>query len=110
MSGPPGGLGYQITASALDRARQVFDAQGQEVTAQHAQFRGEAALPDSAFGNLPQSYDYANKYQAFYKQIQDDLQRLQESLTGCGDRLGACAENYRAAEAANVFPGQPGHP
>ncbi len=98
--------GYEVEPAALELASQVFDVQGKQAEIHAGVFLGLAALPDSAFGNLPESYKLANQFQAFFQQVQTDLKALQDSLNGCSKRLTQTAKNYRVAEGDNTLPGQ----
>jgi uncharacterized protein YukE len=103
MSGLCGGGGYKVELEALDKAAAAYRRQGNAIQWHLERIRSKAALPDQAFGNLPQSKGLAAAYQAFLDQFVSDMNKLSESLTTGGDRVCRCAANYRGAESENTI-------
>lgn len=102
--------GYKVDPGALRLAGYVFEQQSQQVGAYSAKFVAAAALPDSAFGNLAESYKIANQFQDFFHHTVEDLKALKLSMAnpappyGAAERLRGTADNYEAAERANTLP------
>lgn len=95
--------GYEVTFSELNNAAAEYKAQGDAVRESLDRFRSAADLPDSAFGNLPQSKNLALQYQQFLSQVTADMTKLYETLLTGAVKLAASAANYRAAERANTI-------
>jgi hypothetical protein len=103
MSGGGSGGGYQVELEALDKAAAAYKAQGAAVERYLEEFLSKASIPDSAFGNLPQSAQLASQYRAFLDQVRSDITKLSQSLNGGGERMSASAANYRSAESASTI-------
>lgn len=90
--------GYEVTVGELAEASGTYHAEGDDVRQALARFRAAAALPDSAFGNLPQSASMASQYQEFLEHVTQDLTRMSEALLTGSAKLAGNAAAYRRAE------------
>jgi uncharacterized protein YukE len=90
--------GFEVTTSDLDQAAGEFKDQGTAILQAAQQFHSAAALPDSAFGNLPQSKTMASQYQQFFNQVCNDMIKLAEALETGTAKLALNAALYRAAD------------
>ncbi|MFN2518602.1 MAG: hypothetical protein ABR604_06085 [Jatrophihabitantaceae bacterium] len=83
---------FGVLPGELKLAGSVFDQEARHTEVHAAEYLVVAPLPDSAFGNLPESYKLANQYQSFFGHVQEDLKALQDSLSDCAKRLDLTAE------------------
>lgn len=88
--------GFTVTPSQLYRASGDFKDGGEAILAARKLFAA-AALPESAFGNLPQSKQIASQYERFVRQVGDDLAKLAEALLDGTAKLALSATLYRVA-------------
>lgn len=98
---------YDVVPGELKRAAAAFDQASRQTEVHAAEFLVVAAMPDSAFGNLSESYKMVNEYHDFFGQVQKDLKALQDGLASGAARLSEGAAIYLAAEAANCPSGLP---
>jgi len=105
--------GFEVTFSDLYGAGDEFKAQSEEVAKLRESFTSGAALPESAFGNLPSSKDIYEKYQQYYEGVTGQKEGLDALATALQDgmtKLALSAVLYRVADvlaAAHAqLPGQ----
>ncbi len=94
--------GFEVTLSDLYGAGDQFKAQAEEVLKQRETFASGAALPASAFGNLPTSSDIHAKYQEYYEGVVGQTEGLTKLATALQDgmaKLALSAVLYRVADA-----------
>jgi hypothetical protein len=97
--------GYAVVLQHLVEAAEAFRKAALTTSGVHREFTGAAAITDSAFGNLADSWKLANQVQAFLHQVDADMKTLLDSLDGASARLDQTALNYLLAEIANTLPG-----
>jgi hypothetical protein len=94
--------GFEVTLSDLYGAGDQFKAQAEEVLRLRDSFTSGAALPASAFGNLPSSSDIHEKYQQYYDGVVGQTEGLDKLATALHDgmaKLALSAVLYRVADA-----------
>jgi uncharacterized protein YukE len=90
--------GFQVTPNELDEVAEAYKAQGDAAWQALDRFQQATDLPDSAFGNLPQSKQLAAQYQEMRGQVTDDMTKLFKALLTGYANLAASAANYRTAD------------
>jgi hypothetical protein len=104
--------GFEVTYGDLYGAGDEFQAQAEEVLKLRESFTSGAALPASAFGNLPSSKDIAEKYQQYFDGVTGQKEGLTALATALHDgmaKLALSAVLYRVADAlAAAHAQQPG--
>jgi hypothetical protein len=90
--------GFVVRTSDVDSGAEQFKAQGEVALAAGKKFAMAAALPDSAFGNLPESAMIAKKYQELHTNITSDMAKLSTALLDGTAKLAATAALYRFAD------------
>ena len=95
--------GYEVTTSELDRAAGAYQTQGDAIWRALERFEHATDLPDSAFGNLPQSKQLAARYQEVRGEVTNDMTKLFKALLAGYANLTMNAANYRAAEHVNTI-------
>jgi hypothetical protein len=90
--------GFEVTASDLDDGADEFKTKGEGILDAQKLYESEATLPESAFGNLPQSKQIYAQYQKFFSQVSGDQTKLAEALLEGTFKLALSAALYRAAD------------
>lgn len=90
--------GFEVTPSELDSAADEYKRQVDTVRQALARFQNATDLPDSAFGNLPQSKQLAAQYHEVTGQVTSDITKLWKALLTGYANLAMSAANYRTAE------------
>jgi hypothetical protein len=93
---------FKLEVPLLDDAKAAYRTQGAGIQRELSTLWASATLPASAFGNLPQSRQFAAMWQRFHDQVSADLKRLGEGLTGWGDSLARCATDSHGVDEANA--------
>jgi hypothetical protein len=95
--------GYQVMLGELRDAAAAYKAQGEAVRQALARFEPAFRLPDTVFGNVPNSRTLASQCQEALERIRSDLTRMQEGLATGAVKLAASAETYKAADDVVEF-------
>lgn len=90
--------GFKVTPGELDKAADAYKAQADDLWQALGRFERATDLPDSAFGNLPQSKQLAAQYQEVTGQVKKDMTKLFKALLSGYTNLTVSAANYRAAD------------
>jgi uncharacterized protein YukE len=90
--------GFTVIPSELIKTAARYQTEGDDVGQAQVRFRAAASLPDSAFGNLPQSKALASQYQQFFDQVTRDVTKLRQALHNGAVNLAGNAVGYMAAE------------
>jgi uncharacterized protein YukE len=94
--------GFEVTPQELHNTAAVYGTQSGAVTKALAAFEAATNLPDSAFGNLPNSAQFATQFKNFEKQVKADMQALINSLAAGDKKLTTNAQNYTTTEHRNT--------
>jgi uncharacterized protein YukE len=92
------GGGYEVTAAELVDMAREYKARAEAIGQALARFRAGASLPDSAFGNLPESRHLALQYQDFCSRVTQDATKVSDGLVAGAVKLAQTAVTYRAAD------------
>jgi uncharacterized protein YukE len=92
------GGGYEVKADVLQKASTAYEDQGDAIKEALARFEPVANVPDSAFGRLPESAQFASEYHEFLAEVTKDIAKLSQSLVLGGQHLSQTAAEYRRAE------------
>jgi uncharacterized protein YukE len=95
--------GFEVTPTELDNVADEYKKQVDAVRQALARFQQATDLPDSAFGNLPQSAQLAKQYHQVTGQVTNDMTKLWKALMTGYANLAASAANYRKAEHLNTI-------
>lgn len=94
--------GFEVTPPELHNTAAVYGTQSEAVKQALATFEAGTNLPESAFGNLPNSSQFATQFANFGKQVKADMQALVNSLAAGDKKLTANALNYQITEHKNT--------
>ncbi len=92
------GGGYEVTVSELVDMAREYKARAEAIGHSLERFRAAAGVPDSAFGNLPDSKNLASQYQEFYSRVMQDTTKVSEALLTGAVKLAQTAVTYRVAD------------
>lgn len=96
------GEGFEVTPQELHNTAAAYGTQSDVVQQALAKFEAETNLPDSAFGNLPNSAQFASQFNTFGKQVKADMETLVKSLAAGDKKLATNALNYQTTEHRNT--------
>lgn len=94
--------GYEVTVSELVEVARQYKARAEAIGQALARFRAAASLPDSAFGNLPESKSLASQYQEFCSRVTQDTAKVSDGLLSGVLKLALNAVTYSAADQVVV--------
>lgn len=95
--------GFEVTPQDLHTTAAAYGSQSDVVTQALAKFEAVTNLPDSAFGNLPNSAQFASQFKTFGKQVKADMEALIKSLAAGDKKLTTNAVNYTTTEHRNTI-------
>jgi len=90
--------GFEVTPLDLDKVADAYKAQADAARQALGRFEHASNLPDSAFGNLPQSARLAAQYQELHRQVTNDMTKLFKAFLTGYTNLAMSAANYRKAD------------
>lgn len=97
-----GSDGFEVTPQELHTTAAAYGTQSDAVQQALAKFEAVTNLPASAFGNLPNSGQFASQFESFGKQVKADMEALIKSLTAGDKKLTTNAVNYQTTERRNT--------
>jgi len=92
--------GFEVTPSELDDAATAYRQQGEAIQKAVDVLTSATDMPDSVFGRLPASGEFASGSRELRSQIVQDSTKLYQGLLDGATKLSATAAIYRAADQA----------